>query len=114
MSMPEMVRPVRPDLLHRLLDLLEANGIGYCHWKSNYCLMDSLSRGGDLDLLVDREDMGRFEAVLGSLGIVRAVDTVQGAIPSVSHYYGWDEVSGSWLHLHVYDRIVTGGSHTKG
>jgi thymidylate kinase len=82
--------------------------VRYCHWKGRFHAQRALSGEGDLDLLVDRRDAGRFESVLALLGFKRAVDPLRPRTPSVSHYYGLDEMTGALLHVHVYYRLVTG------
>ncbi|HEY4689452.1 MAG TPA: hypothetical protein VIK33_09080 [Anaerolineae bacterium] len=100
-------------LIDCLVDTLQREAITFCHWKSNFHLKEALAKGGDLDLLVARKDAERFEGVLAALGFKRAVDSVQGSIPSVLHFYGLDHGSGEWVHLHVYYRVVTGESLLK-
>ena len=63
-----------------------------------------------MDLLVHRADAPAFFSVIGPLGFKPAV-TEGGA--STCHYYGLDERSGALVHLHVYFRIVTGGTILK-
>ena len=95
-------------LLGQLAKRLDAEGVRYCHWKGSFHLERVLAGEGDLDLLVDRRDVSRFEQVLGALEFKRAVDPLQPRTPSVFHYYGLEPATGSLLHLHVYYRIVTG------
>lgn len=102
----------RQHLVVRLINALDRERITYCHWKSNYHLHTS-GVEDDLDVLVDREDIPRFEAVLADLRFKQAVDRVQ-MYPSIAHYYGLDDESGTFVHLHVYYRVVTGDSLLKG
>ena len=62
-------RPVVPlALVTSLREALDAEGIGYCHWKSNDALDRAVRGDSDLDLLVRRGDADRFTAVLRGLG----------------------------------------------
>jgi thymidylate kinase len=89
---------------------LDGAGIRYCHWKSNLKIAEALRGETDLDLLVTRRDAARFQSLIASLGYKPGVGC---ASPAICHYYGLDEVSGRLIHLHVYYRIVTGGTVLK-
>src|SRR5919198_1542563 len=97
---------VLPVLL-ALFESLGRAGVRYCHWKSNWRLAETLRGETDLDLLVHRADMSRFLSVAGALGFKPGSDADH---PSVCHCYGCDDESGRLLDLHVYYRIVTGGT----
>ena len=95
-----------------LIDGLKSKSINYCHWKSNLLLNEALNGYDDLDLLVKKEDIHRFEILLHKLGFKRA-SNANLEIQSVHHFYGYDEGTGEILHLHVYYEIKTGPSWTK-
>src|SRR6266581_954280 len=61
----------------------------------------------DLDLLVHRAHMSRFLSVVGALGLKPGSGEDH---PSVWHCYGCDEQSGRLFDLHVYGRLITGGT----
>jgi thymidylate kinase len=105
---PERARSI--PAVRLLSQALDAAGIRYCHWKSNRKIDEALRGETDLDLLVARRDAARFQALIASLGYKPGVGQ---ASPSICHYYGLDEVSGILVHLHVYYRIVTGGTVLK-
>jgi thymidylate kinase len=98
------------DVLFRELD---SAGIRYCHWKSNDRLEAALAGEGDLDLLLAPGDRHEFEAVLSRLGYRIGRRPHWSHTPDTAHFYGLDEASGSFIHLHVYFRMVTGGSILK-
>jgi thymidylate kinase len=98
------------ELLSVLVDALNRAGIRYCHWKSNFRLADTMRGETDVDLLVHRADAPAFFSVIGPLGFKPAVSE---SGSSTCHYYGLDERSGALAHLHVYFRIVTGGTVLK-
>jgi thymidylate kinase len=98
-------------LLSDLAGRLHHEAIRYCHWKGTFNVRRVQSGEGDVDLLVDRRDVGRFETALAALGFKRAVDPLRPHTPSVTHFYGLDPVTGVLIHLHVYYRLVTGEPH---
>ena len=100
------------DLIKRLIKEIQTYDISYCHWKSNYSLEAALQGEDDLDLLVNRKDAQKFEAILAPLGFKQAKDIIQ-SVPSVVHFYALDAQTGEFVHLHVYYQIMTGGSLLK-
>src|SRR5947199_4235612 len=97
-------------LLADLASRLHHEAVRYCHWKGSFNVRRVLSGEGDVDLLVHRQDAGRFETALAALGFKRAVDPLRPRTPSVAHFYGLDPASGVLIHLHVYYRLVTGAT----
>ncbi len=95
-----------------LIDELAKEDIRYCHWKSNYLLDDALDGYDDLDLLVSRDDISKFEIILLRLNFKEAIDS-HISFNGVKHFYGYDNDSGEILHLHIYYKIKTGASWTK-
>src|SRR2546427_9032240 len=93
--------------LRALFESLGRAGVRYCHWKSNWRLPETLRGETDLDLLVHRADMSRFLSVAGALGFKPGSGEDH---PSVCHCYGCDDESGRLFDLHVYYRIITGGT----
>src|SRR3989442_1958380 len=102
-SMEVRVLPV----LRTLFESLGRAGVRYCHWKSNWRLPEALRGETDLELLVHRADMSRFLSVVGALGLKPGSGEDH---PSVCHCYGCDDESGRLFDLHVYYRIITGGT----
>src|SRR5437867_4209472 len=101
------------ELIRRLIACLDAEGIEYCHWKSNAFLGETLAGEGDLDLFVRRENGDRFDGLLGTLRFKPMTTPRWRTVPSVLHYLGLDRDTGILVHLHVYLRLVTGGSMAK-
>src|SRR5437870_10690675 len=93
--------------LETLFDALGRDGIRYCHWKSNFVLAATLRGETDLDLLVHRADAPRFLSAIASLGY-KPVAAEE--FPSICHYYGLDEQAGTLIDLHIYYRLITGGT----
>ena len=96
-----------------LLEQLDARGIGYCHWKSNWAQDVTLDGSTDIDILVRRSQADAFRALMVDLGYRPAVEAGVPPFPSVEHFHGLDEPSSQIVDVHVYYRIVTGGSLAK-
>ncbi|HKZ80703.1 MAG TPA: hypothetical protein VJ124_20680 [Pyrinomonadaceae bacterium] len=99
--------------IHKLIEELNANGIRYCHWKSNLSLAKALAGQTDIDLLVHRKDASLFRTILSQHCFRPALTTEGKAFPSVEHYYALDEESGVLVHVHAYFRVITGESLSK-
>lgn len=97
----------------QLFERLNDEGIGYCHWKSNWVLEETIAGGTDLDLLVDRPDASSFRKLLQDLGFRPAVELGFAPYPSVEHYHALDEESGILVHVHAYYRVISGDSLAK-
>jgi len=100
------------DLVQRLINELNKNNIKYCHWKSNINLNKAISGYDDLDLLVAKKDLSRFESAILSLNFKLAANNFI-SFPGTKHFYGCDAQTGEIVHLHVYYKIITGPSLTK-
>lgn len=101
------------DLVSRLCEALAAEGIVYCHWKSNDALDRAVRGDSDLDLLVRRRDAQRFTAVIRDLGFKDARSPSVKRVPGVFHSYGLDEPSGRLVHIHAHYQLVLGDDTTK-
>jgi thymidylate kinase len=100
-------------IVSALFEQLNGGGIRYCHWKSNWILEKTLEGQTDIDLLVHREDVSSLRAILQDLGFRPAVEMGSAPFPSVEHYHALDEPSGALAHVHVYSRVISGGSLAK-
>jgi thymidylate kinase len=101
------------ELINQLIDNMNDDGIVYCHWKSNFYLAESLSGEIDLDLLVDRQSLSRALLVLENLGFKPAIMRSGMITPGIYHYYGLDSQTGRLIHVHLYNRVLTGESFVK-
>ncbi|MGH2679412.1 MAG: hypothetical protein ACRDG8_02850 [Actinomycetota bacterium] len=99
-------------LIATLCSTLEADGVRYCHWKSNEAISRSESGENDLDLLVARADAQRFEAILKRLGFKDTRQPVWKRLPGVYHAYGLDP-TGAFVHIHAHYQLVIGDDMTK-
>src|SRR5687767_14925306 len=99
--------------IQKLIEELNINNLRYCHWKSNLSLSKSLSGQSDVDLLVHREDVGRFRTILSELDFRPAANKDGKSFPSIEHHFALDEESGVLVHVHAYFRVITGDSLSK-
>ncbi|MAG94093.1 MAG: hypothetical protein CMJ48_10125 [Planctomycetaceae bacterium] len=100
-------------LTRRLIDELNEQDVEYCHWKSN-CRVDGVFSGEtDIDLLVGQGSVAQFHRIIFNLEFKAAELPDSDESHSVVHFYGFDEASGILVHLHVYYRVITGGSILK-
>ena len=99
--------------IQELIEKLNINNVRYCHWKSNLSLSKSLSGQSDVDLLVHREDVGRFRTILSELDFRPAANKDGKSFPSIEHHFALDEESGVLVHVHAYFRVITGDSLSK-
>ena len=106
-------KPSTLDLIHRVCQALEAEGITYCHWKSNNALDRSASGDNDLDLLVSRADMRGFTGILCRLGFKEGKAPAEKQLPGVLDYYGYDEGADKWIHVHAHYQLILGHDMTK-
>ena len=100
-------------LVVRLCDALAAEGIAYCHWKSNDVLERAVAGDSDLDLLVRGQDAQRFIVAIRRLGFKDARSPSMKRVPGVFHSYGLDGASGRLVHIHAHYQLVLGDDTTK-
>ncbi len=100
-------------IIRKLIEALNASGIRYCHWKSNFLLSESLSGQRDIDLLIHRSDANSFRAILSELCFRPTMMKDGEPFPSIEHYFALDDESGILAHVHVYFRVITGESLSK-
>ena len=96
-----------------LIEHLNINGVRYCHWKSNLSLEISLSGDTDIDLLIHREDAHIFRTILGRLDFRPAFTDGLESFPAMEHYFALDDITGKFIHVHAYYRVITGESLAK-
>lgn len=100
-------------LIDRLTQELAGAGVAYCHWKSNEAIDRSLVGDNDLDLLVDRSDVGRFLEVTEGLGFRIALPPPPKQVPGHLALYGLDPRSGKLVQIDAHFRLVLGDDATK-
>lgn len=110
------IRTLAPTLgvLRTLFDRLHAEGIRYCHWKSNEHLDASLIGATDVDVLVERGAILRLTRLLGDSDFKRFVVKPGLGYPGIEDYVGFDQASGALTHLHVHYQLTLGEKFLKG
>jgi thymidylate kinase len=101
------------ELVDRLVNTLNAEGVDYCHWKSNYSLTLTMAGKTDLDLLVERKSLYHILDILINSGFKPAVIRAGPETSGVSHYYGYDPQTGQLVHVHLFSHVLTGESYVK-
>ncbi|MGH9867885.1 MAG: hypothetical protein ACREAA_06955 [Candidatus Polarisedimenticolia bacterium] len=101
-------------VLRRLLDALDREGIRYCHWKSNEHLFEGMVGMTDLDVLFDRAGTHVLDRIFGEAGFKRLLATPMRTHPGLEDYVGFDEATGSLVHLHVHHLLRMGEKNSKG
>jgi len=100
-------------LVRRLLLLLGAQGVDYCHWKSNNALDRSARGDNDLDLLIARDHADRFASALSESGFKEAHFGVKQRIPGILDYYGFDQDVDKIIHVHAHYQLILGHDYSK-
>ena len=100
-------------LIANLCYALKHEQIAYCHWKSNTAIDKSASAENDLDLLIRREDVARFTALLYGLGFKQATLRPDKQLPGVLDFYGFDRRSGTLVHVHAHYQLILGHDGAK-
>jgi len=101
------------DICRSFFDYLNLYKIRYCHWKSNSHLEEGLNGQTDLDILVHHNDIERFKKALELFPIKRIIAPREKSFPGLENYLGFDEKTGSLIHLHVHYKLVMGQKFIK-
>jgi len=91
-----------------LFDALDAGGVDYTHWKSNEHLHAAVRGQTDLDLLVRAEHRDTFRSIVERREFVTMLAPEVRRVPGLESFLGFDETTGSLLHLDVHYRLVLG------
>jgi thymidylate kinase len=97
----------------QLFETFEANGVQYCHWKSNEHLEAGLVGHTDLDVLVERCRAAAAQQTLADLGFKRLRNACLAGHPGMEDYLGFDEDIGALLHVHLHYQLVIGERRVK-
>ncbi len=101
-------------LVKNLIDLLNSEGIAYCHWKSNAALDRSADGRNDLDLLIERRDAAKFKRCVFVLGFKHAQAPHGPArIAGIDDFFGFDFEIGRFIHAQAHYCLVLGHDTTK-
>jgi len=99
-------------IFDNLFKALHAADVMFCNWKGNHAVESHLDGDGDLDLFVPLRCKAEFEKIVEGKGFRRVI-SFQGDHEFIEHYYGLDESTFKFSHIHVYFKIVTGEHVSK-
>jgi len=100
-------------LILNLLTILKKEEIIYCHWKSNFFLDRSANGENDLDILISLQDQEKFEEILKRLGFKKSTSFTDFITPGICNFFGYDEVSGKLVNVHVHYNLYVGHDFSK-
>lgn len=101
------------EICKKLFNSWNDAGLHYCHWKSNEHLQAGLDGLTDLDVLLKEEDKDQGYDILRGLDFLLCRSQYGSRYPGVVDWIGFDESTGSLIHLHLHFRIVTGHKGLK-
>ena len=101
-------------VLRGLFERLHAEGIRYCHWKSNEHLDASLLGTTDVDVLVERRAIVSLTRILGQTNFKRVVVQRGRGSPGIEDYVGFDSQTAALTHVHVHYQLTLGEKFLKG
>jgi len=101
------------EISKKLFDLFNTQNISYCHFKSNEHLNAGLSGETDLDILIAAKCKQKSDAILTELNFKRFEPVNIGGYPGVVNWYGFDNKTGRFIHLHIHYQLVTGKALVK-
>jgi hypothetical protein len=91
-----------------------AEGIPYCHWKSNEHLGPATRGETDLDVLVNSSDALGLSLILAESGYKRFAARSEAAHAGIEDYLAFDGETGKLVHLHLHYRLILGEKYLKG
>lgn len=85
----------------------------YCHWKSNEHLDAGLDGLTDLDVLISPASYGKGVEILYNLDFLKCKSQFGSRYPDVEDWLGFDKNTGSLIHVHLHQNLVTGHTGMK-
>ena len=104
----QAARHEKTSLLESVLSEFHRRTISYCYWKSTQRLQAVFAGDGDVDLLIARRDQHRAQAILLELNFKLFPSVADRDHPAIVSYLGYDDSSGSLIHLHIHFRLIVG------
>jgi thymidylate kinase len=101
-------------IVRKLINRLNEEGIVYCHWKSNQHVADAFTGIDDIDMLIDHEDILKLNVILNDLGYKRFRLPEKRAYIGIEDYIGFDSEKGLFVHLHLHYQLTLGEKFLKG
>lgn len=101
------------EICRKLFSQWNERQVKYCHWKSNEHLMEGLDGLTDLDIYVSPEHAEVAESLLSQCGYVKCLPQKGNRYPNVCEWLGFDDSTGSLVHVHLHYQIITGTKFCK-
>jgi thymidylate kinase len=87
--------------------------ITYCYWKSTDHIKATLRGDTDLDILICKNNVSRFEKEISSLGFKELKTVHLRSYPGIKDFIGLDNQSGKWVHIHAHYTLNLGDRWVK-
>lgn len=100
-------------IVRNLLDEMK-DTVEYCHWKSNQHFKDALIGVDDLDILINRNQSIILQNILAKLNFKHFYTPSTRTYVGIEDWLGFDEETGTIIHLHLHYNLVVGEKHLKG
>lgn len=101
------------DICRSLFQSLKSSNVRYCHWKSNSHLEKALMGRTDLDILIAEQDKLKFKENINKLHFKKILSPPQKQFPDLEDYLGFDDKTGTLIHLHVHYKLILGEQYIK-
>jgi thymidylate kinase len=105
---------IRLKIVTNLIEELNQQEVRYCHWKSNEHLNETFNGKGDIDIIVNEEDVPKLYKILSELGYKRFALPKQRSYIAIEDFLGYDVETCKIVHLHLHYRLTVGEKHLKG
>ena len=99
-------------VFHNLFKALHTENVIFCNWKDHHAVEKHLNGDGDLDIYIPIRFKSRFEEISKSQGFRRVI-SYQADHDYIEHYFGLDQTTAKFVHIHVYFKIITGEHVSK-
>lgn len=100
-------------VMNKIFSIFEAEGIGYCHFKSNQHLDESFEGKSDFDVLADEKYKSRINVILSENNAKRFESPKINNYPGIENWLVFDNETGIIYHLHFHYQLLTGKTHVK-
>ena len=100
------------EIYNNLFKALNLEKVTFCNWKDTHLSAQNLLGDGDLDLYVPLKFKTKFNEVSKNKGFRRVI-SYQANHDYIEHYYGLDQLTSKFVHIHVYYKIITGEHISK-
>lgn len=104
---------IAPRLATDLAHAAHMEGLALCHWKSNQRLFQSVEGKTDLDFSIPPGQEAALRRLLKEFGFIEFRSQPWQRYSGVTDWLGLDEATGTMLHIHLHNRLLTGAKAVK-